>query len=721
MNDSRGVFRHADLRRLIDPASIAVVGASPTPNSFGARTCANLADFDGRLMLVNARHEAIGERPCFASVSALPEVPDCVVIMVPRDLVEGVVIECAERGVGGLIIFSSGYSETGKPELVALQERLAAIAREARLRIMGPNCVGMVNFMRKAVATFTPGIPRIAPRGPAIGLVSQSGALGLGLSQAVQTGMSVSHMLTTGNSCDTDIADYISYLADDPGCRAIACLFEGMASPQRLLEAAGVANAAGKPLVVYKIATTAQGATASMSHTGSLSGSAAAWRATFDRAGMVVVDSFEALMETAAFFAKAPAPLAEGVAVISSSGGAGIIASDKADLHGISLPQPGPAAQNVLEANIPDFGSARNPCDVTAQVATNPQSMVACTDALLSDPAYGTLVAVFGSAQAGDARVKTYSDLARKNGKIVAAAWLTTWNDGPGSEVIEADPHLALFRSMDRCMSALAAWHKRHRRLQSGERKLSRCSPPSAKQAGAQLISEAGAAVLTERESKAVIALYGVPVTKETLARDAAGACAAAADLGYPVALKVESPDIAHKTEADVIRLGLKNESEVRSAYETVLANASSAVPAARIQGVLVQSMAAKGVEVMVGARIDPLAGPLIVVGLGGTMVELMNDTALALAPVDHGEALAMLQSLKGYKALTGFRGTAPVDLERLADIVQRLSELAADQQGHIVEFDVNPLICASTQIVAVDALIIRSGAARSDPSLAFA
>jgi acyl-CoA synthetase (NDP forming) len=386
------VYRHADMLRLLNPKSVAVIGASTRAGSFGERVLNNLARFDGRYYAVNARYDRIGELPCYPSVSALPEVPDCAGIITPREQVETIVRECASAGVGGAIVFASGYAEVGKPERIEEQERLAAIARDSGMRIVGPNCIGVVNTALTAELTFMSITPIPPPRPRAIGLISQSGALGMTLAQACVRGVSFSHVMTSGNSCDVDMADYVSFLVDEPGCGAIACVFEGMADPQRLLVAAEMAWRADKPLVVFKMATGEQGAAAAMSHTGSLAGSEAAYRAAFRRTGAILVDDYEALIETAAFFAKAPPMRARGVCVLATSGGAAIMAADRAEQHAVPLPQPDDAVRAILESHIPEFGAARNPCDVTAQVMTQPGSLQACAEALLGHPEYGALV-----------------------------------------------------------------------------------------------------------------------------------------------------------------------------------------------------------------------------------------------------------------------------------------------------------------------------------------
>jgi acyl-CoA synthetase (NDP forming) len=701
------VYSRADLLKLLDPASIAVIGASTRAGSFGERVLHNLRHYGGRYYPVNARYQTIGDLTCYPNVRDLPEVVDCAVITAAREAVEEIVLDCVKAGVGGAIIFASGYSETGKEDRIAQQERLAAIAQESGIRIVGPNCIGVVNATLDSRITFmdiTP-IPRPTPH--AVGVISQSGALGMALAQGVVRGLSVSHVLTSGNSCDVDMADYVNYLVEDPTCAAIACVFEGMSTPRRLLSAAENAWRADKPLVIYKMAIGEQGAQAAMSHTGSLAGSHETYRAAFRKVGAVVVDDFETLMETATFFAKAPAPKAPGAAVVAASGGAAIMAADRAEQNGVPMPQPSDNVRAILETRIPEFGSSRNPCDVTAQILSDPEALGVCAGALLSDPQYGVLVAPMTYGYAASAkRPQVYNELAKQHGKMACVAWQTEWQDGPG--VVESNQceRVALFRSMNACFAALAAWQWRADKRAAGPQIVAP-TPQETITKAKRLIAAASGATVTEREAKEVLALYGVPVVGEQLTQTSDEAVAAAAALGFPVVMKVESPDLPHKTEAGVIRLNLRSETDVRTAYAAVMANAAKVSPPPRINGVLVQPMVAQGVELVIGATNDPLFGPLIVVGLGGILVELLKDSALSPAPVTAYEARGMLQRLKGFRLLEGFRGMAAVNVGKLAEIISLVSRFAADHGEQIAELDINPLICAGDQITAVDALIV--------------
>jgi acetate---CoA ligase (ADP-forming) len=706
---TRAVYRHAELDRVLNPKNVCIVGASPKPGSFGERVLENLAGFDGNIYLVNSKHESIGSRRCYPSLVSLPENPDCVAVVAPRDAVEEIAIECARLRVGGAILYASGYAETRLPERIELQQRLREIGLRSGLKILGPNCLGIANYMRRARISFSD-YPAPRPmQGKFIGIASQSGALSQSLAQAIECGASISHAFSAGNQADVDVADLVAYLADEPSCHAIACVFEGMAQPQRLLQAAQIAWRNGKPLMVHKTATGTLGAEAAISHTGSLAGSDSAYRAAFERGGAIVIEEFEGLMEAAQFFAKAPPPKARGVAVLAASGGAAIMAADKAEICGVALPQPCDAVRRVLEANIPDFGSARNPCDVTGQVLNNPLSMPACSDALLSDEAYGALVVPQTLAfEMYKSRLQSLALQSERHGKIVCSVLISNWLQGPGTFEAENNANVALFRSMDRCFRTVAAWHHRADLQARGERKLRRLSDPAAAAKAAQLIGAAQNDRLTERESKVILDLYGIPTAREIRAESAESLDAAAAQIGFPLVLKVESADIAHKTEAGGVALNVHSTEELHAAFERVLANARRYAPLARIEGVLLQPMIPSGVEVVVGARIDPLLGPLVLAGFGGTLVELLRDTALDLAPINVEEAERLLRKLKGAALLAGFRGAPAVDMDRLADVLVRVSEFASDQ-ALLAELDVNPIICSASTLVAVDALIVRT------------
>jgi acyl-CoA synthetase (NDP forming) len=457
-----------------------------------------------------------------------------------------------------------------------------------------------------------------------------------------------------------------------------------------LLEAGTRARQAGKPVIVYKLGVSEDGAAAARSHTGSMAGSAAAFRSLFDRAGFVAVDDYEALVEYAKFFAAAGQPLAKGVAVVSGSGGAGIISADMASRHGVPMPQPNDATTAVLRSVVPEFGAARNPCDPTGQVLSVPESYNKCCQALLDDPQYGVLLCAMSvsSRETGNKRATDIGQLARSQPKPIAVVWVSEWLQGPGSEAYEADDKVGFFRSMNRCYAAIAAWQRWHENKPGNEPRLSTRMPSSLPK---------GKSVLGEREAKAILARYGIQSAPERQAKNADEAVAAAAALGYPVVLKADG-DIEHKTEAGAVKLDLRDEAALRAACKAMTAAKN---------GFLVQSMVKGGVELVVGVKRDPQCGPVLLVGLGGVLVEVLRDTALALAPVGKMEARRMLEGLKGYKLLQGYRGTSAANLDAVCESIARISEFAADYADQVEEIDVNPLLARPDGAVALDALIV--------------
>ena len=698
----------AQLDRLFSPRSIGIYGASPNAASFGAKTHAHLQNFDGEVFLINRKYDDIKGVRCYRSVAEVPEKLDCVVIAVPREGVEEAARECAAAGVNGVVIYASGYSESGLPERIAQQERLSAIARESGMRIVGPNCMGFLSFRSRAEVTFATGAVKTDGYRPGgIAIISQSGAVGFAMAQAAFRGVSFTHLVAGGNACDVGPADCIAYFAQLPDCKAIVCVFEGLSDPHGLIRAGEIAHGLGKPVVVCKLGVSEEGAQAAASHSGSLAGAAEAWQAAFARGHMVQVRSVEAAIETAAFFSKAGACIAPGAGIVAVSGGAAVSATDHAAFHGVPVPQPSPPVIEAIRTILPPYGTPRNPCDVTAAVGNQPELLTECGRALASDPDIG--IVIFPSTSVGGntvARMSQLADACAQHGKLLCVAWMSGWLGGAGGVETEQHPNIALFHSLDTCFHAIAAWSRRAAQgAAAGVRGIDLHGAAASARAKLQL---QGQTALVEREAKQVLSDYGLPVVGDVLVQSAAEAAHAAQHAGFPVVLKVESPKILHKTEAGVVRLNLRNAGEVEAAFAQVMANALTVVARQDITGVLVQPMVPAGVEIMLGSKTDPLFGPIVMVGLGGIFVEALKDVRIGLAPVSRDEALAMIAGLQGKALLDGFRGMPPVDRAKLADMVVRLSQLAADQAGLIEAIDVNPVICNGGRMLAVDALIIR-------------
>jgi acetate---CoA ligase (ADP-forming) len=635
-----------------------------------------------------------------------------VVLCVARPMVESMIEAAAAVKAGGVIVYASGFAETAKPDRIEAQHRLIELAHRTGVRVVGPNCVGLANTRSGAGLNFMPDYAAMGHKRGPIGIVSQSGALGYTVLQGMERGIGFSHYLAAGNSCDVDVCDFISYLAEDDDTRAIICLLEGVKDGDRFLHAARKARDAGKALIAYKTGNSETSSKAAMSHTGTMVGSVIAYRTAFEDTGAIALDNLEAVLETASFFAKTRAPRGgRGVGILSTSGGAAVICADKAEAHGVLLPPLEVKTASALHEVVPDFGSVANPSDLTAEVLKTSETFGFCLDAFVNDSGFSALVIpmIFAHASSSGARAPMIAETAARTDRPLAVVWMNEWYQGPGSELLDADPKVCMFRSADRCFATLRAWFDWHERRKCQPMEAMRKSPASAEQAARAILSDAmnRGVALSETDSKRILACYGIAIPQEILARDPEHAALAAGRIGGPAAIKIVSPDILHKTEAGGVRLGLSTPEDVREAAKDILASASRYAPQARIDGISVQQMAPPGVEIVLGVKNDRQFGPLIAAGLGGVMVELLGDTAVRLAPVGDQAAHAMLGSLKGHALLTGFRGKARVDVEGLVDTICRLSELAHDLRDVIDQIDVNPVIAATSGVVAADALIV--------------
>lgn len=703
------LFGRKELTRLINPASIAVIGASESPGSFGSRTMENLSTFGGRLFPINPKRNEIFGHKAYPTIEALPEAPDAVVISVPQEQVADLVRRCAAKGIGGAIVYSSGFAELGTEDRTAAQREIAEIAKSTGMRVIGPNCVGIINFASKVGMHFMPKFNEMPMISGGIGLVSQSGGLGYTVIQALQRGIGFSQFLSAGNSSDVDICDLINYLVDDESTSVIACLFEGIRDGERLIEAGRRAFAARKPLIIYKMGRSAISKKAALSHTGTLAGSNAAYDAAFREMGAIVVDNWEEVLETACFFECAGVPQGSGAGVMASSGGAAVISGDKAEEYGVAMPAPQPDTVACLSKLVPDFGSVSNPTDMTAETLKSFDLYSACIKAFADDPSYAVVVVPMLSAQKPitTERAVHLDRLAAELSKPICLVWFNEWLEGPGSEIYDRSRKISMFRSMGRCMKAIRSWldyYGRAERQVSGEGRLSTVKVKNV--AITELAKVGERYVLGESQSKKLLGLYGVAVNREALAKTADEAVTHAEALGYPVVLKADSPDIPHKTEAGVLRLNLRDADAVRKAYREIEEAVGRLSDPVTVNGTVVQEMVSGGTEMMVGASVDAQFGPLITCGFGGTSVEILGDVQTRRAPVSVTEALDMLRSLRGSGLLFGYRNQAPADVRSLAETVCRISEMISDLREEVAELDVNPIKVSTDRTVAVDALI---------------
>lgn len=707
----RAVYQAEYLERLINPRSIAVVGASERPGSFGARTLENLARFTGTVTGINPKYGTVLGRPCAPSLADLDQEPDAVIICTPRTTVADTLAEAAKVHAGGAIVYASGFAETGKPDRAADQARLAELAQAAGMPVAGPNCVGLVNVASGAAMNFMNDCgDMIDGHTGSIAIVSQSGALGYTVLQGMVRGVGFSHYMAAGNSADLEVCDYIAYAAAQPDVRAIICLFEGIKDGGRFLEAARLAQAAGKALIAYKAGNASVSRQAAMSHTGTLTGSLDAYYAAFDRAGVVAVNDLDAALEFAGMFAKAPAPRrGASVGIMATSGGAGVINADKAEENGLRIPELSQATTDVLSGVVPDFGSVRNPADLTAEVLKDSTTFANCIRAFADDPGFSAVVVPLVFAHPGSAgqRSSVITDVAATTDTAVVAVWMNDWLEGPGSAHLDADPRVPLFRSPDRCMAAIrawATWHEQRDRALKAE-PARRVSPESAAADAREILVDAHG-VLREDDAKRLLEAYGIRTSRGRAVATPDEAAAAADAIGYPVVVKVDSADLPHKTEAGGVRLNLRTAEDVREAARGVVDSARRHAPDAAIDGVIVEPMVASDFELVTGFVNDAQFGPVLTVGHGGVWVEVLRDIARSLVPVTKEKARELIESLRCYPLLAGHRGTQELDVVAAADLVCRVSELADDLRDVVAELDANPILVSASGAVAADALI---------------
>ena len=704
----------ADLARFFSPRSVALVGATDDRSRFAGKVLMRLANFGygGTVYPVNPRFTEVGGRRCHPSVADLPEAPDHVGIVVPTVQVLPILEACAARGARFATVYSGGFAETGTAEGRALQAEITALARRTGLRVMGPNCNGMVNFVDGFTMTTSATVAKRRAAGN-VGVVAQSGGAGQVnvMWRAQEAGIGISYEVSCGNSADLNIIDFIDFMVEDESTDVIMVLAEHIPDGARLVEAAGRAAAKAKPIVMVKLGRTAAGSHAAASHTGAMAGADDICDAALRQCGIIRVDDCNELYETAMLLRTRRLPRGRRAAATTISGGNGVLLVDLGASVGIEFPPYTAGTEAALASVLPKHATTANPTDVTNAALGQPGLFHRCISTIAADDNVDVVVPIFTLAAAADIRQAVQA--ARETDKPVALLWTGGCNDDPSlTPAALAAEGVAVYRNTLSCMKAVRASVDYSAFLRSARRSTAPARPRGVDPDTVGRLLDGLRGNMTERASKAVLAACGLPVTGERLARDADEAVAAATAIGGAVAMKIESADIPHKTEAGAIRLGVQGNAAVRTAFAEVMAAAARFRPDARIDGVLVQEMAPPGLEMMLGIVTDPVFGPVVVAGLGGIHVEVLNDIAFRVAPVSEAEADAMLRELRGYRLLEGVRGAAPRDIEALRDALVRLSWLAYDQQASLAELDINPLVLYERGAGAkvVDALIVGRG-----------
>lgn len=693
--------------KMLNPRSIAVVGASPKGGGYGGRLFDALLKAKDRVRLypVNPNYDEIKGLKSYKSVGDLPEAPDLVGVVVPYSQVLDVLQESHAKGAGSAVVISAGFAERGVESRLELQKKVGAFARESGLRMAGPNCLGLANVKNDIWPTASSrtlgGLT-----GP-IGLVCQSGATAFGpfLLRAVDAGIGLSYIISTGNETDLDFSDFARYLLDDPDTQVIAGFVEGFKDVRKFIAVAEMAIERNKPIVLIKIGRSESGARAARSHTAAMTGADALYDAMFKQYGVVRVQDYDDLLETAQMLAHLRKPKKAGIAVVSHSGGISSLTADMCGLAGLDLPLLSDKARDGINAVVKEFGWAANPADVTG--FSRSEQFPDIMRHMIDEPEVGTLVVA--SAGAGD-QIEQVINLRDNHEKNVAYFWTASRADkGPLAKLKAAKiPIFYTPAKLAGGLRSLLDYHaRRDLRIAAGKTTV---APPSAEQQ--QIIAKVqalGRFALSESESKQVLAAWDVAGTREVVAPSAKAAVDAADKIGYPVALKVDSPDILHKSEAGVVRLNLKSGAEVERAYAEIMANAKRYAPEAAISGALVQEMVSGGVEMIVGVSYDSQLGPMILFGSGGVMVEAFNDVTHRHCPINLQEAREMIGEVKGSKLLSGFRGKPAADVDALAETLVKVSHLAVHLEGKLAELDINPVMVlpAGQGVKAADALMV--------------
>jgi acetyltransferase len=681
------------------PRSVAVVGASRDPSKVGGSVLANLkaAGFTGRVVPVNAQAATVQGLPAVPSVEALEDPVDLAVITVPPAGVLPALQACVARGVRGAVVISAGFREIGG-DGQAREAALRAWLHGQPIRVLGPNCLGWIRPGCRLNATFAPGMPRPGR----IAFVSHSGALAVAiLDWSRERPMGFSLFASLGNQADLTETDVLAAAAEDDETQVIAAYLEGVAGGRRFFETLRAVTAM-KPVVILKAGRSAEAARAVTSHTGALAGSDRAFEAAVKQAGAVRVRSVEALFDLAHALERQPLPGGRRLAVVTNGGGLGIVATDAARDAGLDVPSLGAEVETRLKAVLPPTASVANPVDLVgdADAGRFHNALQVLGDAAGVDAALVLLTAQAATDAATVARA--IASATRGWAIPVMAAFVGGPRVAPGSTALE-EAGIATYPFPERAVAALAGMA----RVGEARRRRPADGPPSGRAGEARrhlhALRESGARRLGLIDLQPVLAAYDIRVAPARLAATAEDAAAVAAQIGFPIALKIATPDIAHKTDVGGVRLGLASGAEVADAARAVMERARRERPQARIAGVLLQPMVPRAPELLLGAVRDPQFGPMVLVGFGGIYVEVLDDTAARLAPIAAAEAGEMLGELRMAPVLRGVRGEPPADLAGLAGAISRFSALAADLPD-LEEIELNPLMAGAQGAIAVDA-----------------
>ncbi|OYT60833.1 acetyl-CoA synthetase [Euryarchaeota archaeon ex4484_178] len=687
---------------IFKPKSVAIVGASRDPKAIGHQCVKNLIDsgYGGKIYPVNPKADEVAGLKCYHSISEIPGEVDIALIVVPAKYVPGVTEECGKKGVKGLVIIASGFSEVGREDL---EKEVVQIAHKYGMRILGPNVVGIMNNPLKMNASFGPYLPYPGKAA----LISQSGALLIAMDARTWVDkVGISHMISIGNMADLDFADLIDYFNKDEDTNVISLYIEGVKDGRKFLDACKKSK---KPIIALKAGVSKRGAAAAASHTGSLAGSTKIYEAAFKQGHVVQAENLNALFDETMALALQPPMQGENLLIITNGGGVGVLATDAAEKYGVPIKDAPDDLKLLMFKHMPEFGNPKNPVDLTG-MADREWYEGAIRDALKHDWVDGVAVLYCETSFTDPRNIAEGIYQAIKDSAVskpVAVSFVGGERSVKAGEWL-IEHGIPYYNSPHAAVRALAALRTYGRYLEKASKKFVPYEVD--RQKVEAIIGKAkacGRALLTEPEAKEVFAAYGLPVPKGKLARSAEEAVKIARAIEYPVVMKIVSPDIVHKSDAGGVKVNIKSDEEVRKAFEEIIENAQRYDPRAEIMGVYVQEMAPWGTETIIGSVNDPQFGPTVMFGLGGIFVEILKDVTFRIAPFGKDDALDMVKEIKGYGILKGARGEKPRDIEAIADAVSRLSQLVWDFREDIKEVDANPVIVYEKGLSVVDARII--------------
>jgi acetate---CoA ligase (ADP-forming) len=701
------------VERLLRPKSVAIIGASPDPASIGGAPVRLFERFNyqGALHLISRSHRTIAGRPCFGSIEELPEGVDVAILAVPASALSEVLRACAQRNVRAAVAFASGFAEMGA-EGRAAQESLAREARRAGIALAGPNCLGAVNFVDRVPLTFGAVEPAASNKGPALGIVAQSGAMSFALLYAAASEeIPLSYVISTGNEAVLAVEEYLEFLVQDEATRAIALLVEQIRDPPRFMALARAARRAGKALCILHTGTSARGRTAAASHTGALAGDQAILRVVLRREGVVFVDTLDELIDVAGVLTRCRATGRKaGIAFLTDSGAMKSHALDVCEKLNVDLPEPSEGTLGALRAVLPPFAVPSNPADITAQALNNPALYAEAGRALLEDPAVDALVvaAMPGSPLQFSQQLDALLPAVASSSKPILYAVMGGQLPLPAEGIARIRAaRLPLFRSAERALVTASRLLEHARGVCAAEAREAEGSPNDAA-ARARPRAEFTGGALAEHRGKALLRAWDIAVPEGALAQDVEEAARAAQRIGYPVALKAQAAQLLHKSEVGGVRLGIASEPALRAAWAELLDSVRTARPDLALEGVLVERMAPTGIEIVVGGRRDPQWGPVLLVGLGGVWIEILRDVRILAADASRDEIRSELRRLQAWPLLAGARGAPPADVGALVATIETLGRMLF-AMPELAELEVNPLVVRADGlgVVALDAVFV--------------